>query len=80
MTDQRQERGGQRAATEAKQDAARSVEQRLADLELANAQLRATTPLGTTPEHGAGPGTEIAETWSQYEQEQERIADAEPKQ
>jgi hypothetical protein len=47
----------------------RSQEQRIADLEAALAQSRANTPLGTIPDHGAGPGQEIAETWSQAEQE-----------
>ena len=26
----------------------------------------------TVPEHGGGPGTEISETWSQYEQDLSR--------
>jgi hypothetical protein len=47
----------------------RSVEQRLADLELANAQLRAGLPGGTIPLHGAGPYDEIRETWSQADQD-----------
>jgi len=51
--------------------------QRIADLELALAQTRAGLPGGTTPYHGAGPGTETAETWSQAEQEAEQRADAE---
>jgi len=47
----------------------RTVEQRLADLELANAQLRAGAPGGTLPSHSAGVDDEIAETWSQHDQE-----------
>jgi len=53
---------------------ARTQEQRIADLELALAQTKAGLPGGTLPEHSAGPGTEIAETWSQAEQEEERQA------
>jgi hypothetical protein len=58
-----------------KKDSGPSMEQRLADLELQLAQTRAGTPLGTIPDHGAGPGQDIAETWSQAEQEQAK-ADA----
>lgn len=47
----------------------RTTDQRIADLELQLAQTRAATPLGTIPEHAAGVGTDVAETWSQYEQE-----------
>jgi hypothetical protein len=47
----------------------RTVEQRLADLELANAQLRAGTPGGTLPWHGGGVEDDVAETWSQHDQE-----------
>lgn len=47
----------------------RTVEQRIADLELANAQLRAGSPGGTIPLHGAGPYDDIHETWSQGDQE-----------
>jgi len=50
----------------------RTTEQRLADLELQLAQTRAGLPGGTLPEHSAGPGTEIEETWSQAEQEESR--------
>jgi hypothetical protein len=50
----------------------RTTEQRIADLEMQLAQTRATTPGGTVPEHGAGFGDEVEETWSQYEQEQAR--------
>lgn len=47
----------------------RTTDQRIADLELQLAQTRAGTPLGTIPEHGAGVGTDVAPTWSQYDQE-----------
>lgn len=47
----------------------KSQEQRIADLELQLASVRATTPLGNVPDHAAGVGQEIAETWSQYDQE-----------
>jgi hypothetical protein len=47
----------------------KSQEQRIADLELALAQTRAGTPLGTLPNHAGGVGQEVEETWSQYEQE-----------
>lgn len=56
---------------EQKQDTkdARTTEQRLADLELQLAQSRAGLPGGTIPDHGAGVGQEVYETWSQYDQE-----------
>jgi hypothetical protein len=47
----------------------RSTEQRLADLELQLAQTRAGLPGGTLPYHSAGVEDEIAETWSQHDQE-----------
>lgn len=43
---------------------------RVADLESRLAAAQAAAPLTLTPEHGAGPGMEVAETWSQFEQEQ----------
>ena len=42
------------------------------DLENALAATRAGIPLSLIPEHGAGPGTEISDTWSQAEQEAAR--------
>lgn len=45
-------------------------EARIRDLENALAASRANQSTGLTPFHGAGPGTDINETWSQYEQEQ----------
>lgn len=42
---------------------------RVRDLENALAAARATSPLGLIPLHGAGPGEEVAETWSLAEQE-----------
>lgn len=65
--------------SEPKRDDKLTTEQRIANLELQLAQTRAGTPGGTIPDHGAGYGDEIAETWSQYEQEQARTeAEAEP--
>jgi hypothetical protein len=51
---------------------AKTTEQRLADVELQLAQTRATTPGGTIPEHAAGYGEDIEETWSLAEQEAAR--------
>lgn len=48
----------------------KTAEQRIADLEAALAASRAAAPLNPIPAHGAGPGTEVAETWSLYEQQQ----------
>lgn len=48
---------------------------RIRDLENTLAATRAGMPLSLLPEHGAGPGGEVAETWSQYDQEQS-IAEA----
>jgi hypothetical protein len=45
------------------------LSKRVADLELALAASRAAVPGGTIPEHSGGPGTEVAETWSQQDQE-----------
>jgi hypothetical protein len=42
---------------------------RIRDLEAALAATRAGQPLTQVPEHGGGVGTELAETWSQYDQE-----------
>jgi hypothetical protein len=50
----------------------RTTEQRIADLELQLAQSRAAMPGGTLPDHSAGFGQEIEETWSQAEQEAAR--------
>lgn len=47
----------------------RTDSQRIADLELQLAQTRAGTPLGTIPDHAGGVEQDIAETWSQYDQE-----------
>lgn len=47
----------------------RTTDQRIADLELQLASVRAATPGGTIPDHAAGVGQETAETWSQYDQE-----------
>jgi hypothetical protein len=65
VSEQHAERG--RAA--AKPTDARSTEQRLADLELQLATVRAGTPGGTLPWHGGGVEDDIAETWSQHDQE-----------
>jgi hypothetical protein len=47
----------------------KTTEQRIADLELQLASVKATTPLGTIPDHGGGVGQEIEDTWSQQDQE-----------
>lgn len=46
------------------------------DLENALAATRAGMPLSLIPDNGAGPGTEIEATWSQYQQEQVRSEQA----
>jgi len=50
----------------------KSTEERIAELEAALAASRASAPLNAIPEHGAGPGTDIAETWSLGDQEAAR--------
>lgn len=47
----------------------KSTEQRIADLELQLATVKATTPLGNIPDHGGGVGQEMEDTWSQQDQE-----------
>jgi hypothetical protein len=42
---------------------------RVADLEARLAAAQAAAPLTLIPAHGAGPGAEVAETWSQADQE-----------
>jgi hypothetical protein len=42
---------------------------RIRDLENTLAATKAGIPTNLIPEHGAGPGTEVNETWSAYEQE-----------
>jgi hypothetical protein len=46
---------------------------RVEQLEAALANARAGMPLSLVPEHGAGEGTDIEETWSLYDQEQMRL-------
>lgn len=72
MSDQRQENKPQ---AQSKQTPPKSTEQRIADLELQLATVKATTPLGTIPDHGGGIGQEIEETWSQQEQELARAGE-----
>lgn len=48
---------------------------RVRDLENTLAATRAGMPLTLIPTHGAGPGNEIAETWSQFDQEQTGTTD-----
>lgn len=43
---------------------------RVQQLEAALKASRAAMPLTLIPEHGAGPGMEVNETWSQAEQEE----------
>lgn len=61
-----------KSPTPEKEEKQGSLEQRVKDLESANAALRAGLPLNLTPVHGAGEGSEVAETWSQAEQEAAR--------
>jgi hypothetical protein len=58
-----------KAPTQPTSDHQKSTEQRIADLELQLATVKATTPLGTIPDHGGGVGQEVEETWSQHDQE-----------
>ena len=46
-----------------------SLEARIRDLEAAMVAQRAAMPMSLTPLHGAGEGEEVAETWSQFDQE-----------
>ena len=46
-----------------------SAEDRIAALEAALADSQALVPTSLVPEHGAGPGMEVRDTWSQFEQE-----------
>ena len=48
------------------------LQQEVRDLKNALASLRATVPSSLLPLHGGGPGEEVAETWSQAEQEAAR--------
>jgi hypothetical protein len=47
-----------------------SLRQEVRDLRNALASMRATLPVSLLPEHSAGPGQEIADTWSLAEQEE----------
>jgi hypothetical protein len=47
----------------------RELAARIRDLENTLAATRAGLPLTLLPEHGAGPGGEVWESWSQYHQE-----------
>jgi hypothetical protein len=51
---------------------------RLRDVENQLATTRAGLPLTLIPEHGAGPGMEIRETWSQAEQEEAASTETAP--
>jgi hypothetical protein len=51
---------------------AKTAEQRIADLEVALAAASARVPLTTLPEHSAGPGLRVADTWSLAQQEESR--------
>ena len=53
----------------------RTQEQRIADLELQIAAQRAGTSTGTLPEHAGGVGTDVAESWGQYDQELARYGE-----
>lgn len=52
-----------------------SLEARIRDLEATVVAQRAAMPMSATPEHGAGVGMEVEETWSQYDQEMNRTVD-----
>lgn len=54
-----------------------TLEARIRDLEATVVAQRAAMPMSVTPEHGAGEGMEVEETWSQYDQEN-AIEDNEP--
>lgn len=54
------------AAPEPTQD---DLAARVADLEARLQAAQAAAPLTLTPVHGAGPGMEVAETWSLADQE-----------
>jgi hypothetical protein len=49
----------------------KDMARRIRDLENSLAATRAGLPLTLLPENGGGPGTEVAETWSQADQERE---------
>jgi hypothetical protein len=57
---------------EEKQAAPNPLEARVRDLEAALKASRAALPVSLVPEHGAGYGDEVAETWSLAEQEEAR--------
>lgn len=45
-----------------------TADERIAALEARVAAAEAAVPTSTIPEHGAGVGTSVAETWSAYDQ------------
>lgn len=45
-----------------------STDERIARLEAALAASRTAPPIGVLPEHAAGVGLDVAETWGQHEQ------------
>ena len=55
--------------TEAKSSSDDDLAKRVKDLESRLAAAQAAAPITLIPEHGAGPGMEVAETWSQADQE-----------
>jgi hypothetical protein len=59
-------------AEEKQQEKANPLESRVRDLEAALKASRAALPVSLVPEHGAGYGDEVAETWSQADQEEAR--------
>lgn len=52
----------------------RGLEARIAELEAALAASRGAAPLNPIPANGAGPGTDVAETWSLFEQQEATLA------
>lgn len=65
----------QTTPTDKGSDDKNALESRVRDLEAALVAQRAAMPMSVTPEHGAGIGTEVEETWSQYDQEMNRTVD-----
>lgn len=75
MADEKQSGPKQDAKSEASQE---DLSARVQHLEAALAASRAALPLSLIPEHGAGPGMEVNDTWSQAEQEAAQATEAAP--
>jgi hypothetical protein len=59
----------QTTPTDTQSDESASLAARVRDLEAALVAQRGAMPMSLTPTHGAGPGDEVEETWSQADQE-----------